>query len=91
MKLTSTEKLQTIAADGVTGVIAINGVATACTANPCTSAATTEVAGWSSISFTEKFDAWTQPIADGTITMTLTSSLIKDSKGNVVTTLALVD
>jgi putative cell wall-binding protein len=91
LSIKSTEKLQTIAADAVTGVVAINGVATACTANPCTSAATTETAGWSSIAFTEKFDAWTSPIADGTVTVTLTSTAIKDAKGNVVTTLALVD
>jgi hypothetical protein len=91
LSVKSTEKLQAMAADDVTGVVAINGVATACTANPCTSAATTETGGWSSISFTEKFDAWTQPIADGTVTFTMTSTAIKDAKGNTVTTLALVD
>ena len=77
--------------NGVTAVAAVNGVATAFTANPGTNDVLSHLYGWKRITFTEKFDAWTLPIADGTVTITLTSALIKDAKGNTVTTLALVD
>ena len=89
VKVTSNEYLQAIAADAVTAVAAVNGVATAFTANPGTNAVL--AVGWKTITFTEKFDAWASPIADGTVTITLTGAVIKDMKGNTVTTLALVD
>jgi len=91
VRVDSTERLQAIAADAVTAVAAVNGVATAFTASPGTSDVLSTVYGWTRITFTEKFDAWTLPIVDGTVTITLTSALIKDAKGNTVTTLALVD
>jgi len=91
VRVDSTERLQAIAADAVTAVAAVNGVATAFTASPGTSDVLSTVYGWKRITFTEKFDAWTLPIADGTVTITLTGAVIKDAKGNTVTALALVD
>ena len=80
-----------MAANDVTAVAAVNGVATAFTASPGTSDALSVATGWKRITFTETLDAWTLPIADGTVTITLTSSAIKDAAGNTVTALALVD
>jgi hypothetical protein len=91
VRVDSTERLQDIAVNGVTAVAAVNGVATAFTANPGTSDVLATAYGWKRITFTEKFDAWTLPIVDGTVTITLTSSAIKDAAGNTVTSLALVD
>jgi hypothetical protein len=89
VKVTSNEPLQQIAVNTITAVAAVNGVATAFTANPGTNAAL--AVGWKTITFDEKFDAWAAPIVDGTVTITLTGAVIKDAKGNTVTTLALVD
>jgi hypothetical protein len=88
-KVTSNEYLQEMAADGTTAVAAINGVATAFSANDGTSDAIAD--GWKTITFDGVLAAWTLPIVDGTTTITLNGSLIKDMKGNVVTALALVD
>jgi len=88
-KVTSNEYLQEMAADGTTAVAAINGVATAFSANDGTSDAIAD--GWKTITFDGVLAAWTLPIVDGTTTITLNGSLIKDMKGNVVTNLALVD
>jgi hypothetical protein len=87
--VTSNEYLQEMAADATTAVAAINGVATAFSANDGTSVALAD--GWKTIKFDGVLAAWAAPIADGTTTITLNGSLIKDMKGNVVTTLALVD
>ena len=88
-KVTSNEYLQEMSADGTTAVAAINGVATAFSANDGTSDALAD--GWKTITFDGVLAAWTLPIADGTTTITLNGSNIKDMKGNVVTNLALVD
>ena len=88
-KVTSNEYLQEMAADATTAVAAINGVATAFSANDGTSDALAD--GWKTITFDGVLAAWTLPIADGTTTITLNGSNIKDMKGNVVTNLALVD
>jgi hypothetical protein len=88
-KVTSNEYLQEMNADGTTAVAAINGVATAFSANDGTSDALAD--GWKTITFDGVLAAWTLPIADGTTTITLNGSNIKDMKGNVVTNLALVD
>ena len=88
-KVTSNEYLQEMAADGTTAVAAINGVATVFSANDGTSDALAD--GWKTITFDGVLAAWTLPIADGTTTITLNGSNIKDMKGNVVTNLALVD
>jgi putative cell wall-binding protein len=87
--VTSNEYLQEMAADGTTAVAAINGVATAFSANDGTSDALAD--GWKKITFDGVLAAWTKPIADGTVTITLNGSNIKDMAGNVVTNLALVD
>ena len=78
-----------MAADGTTAVAAINGVATAFSANDGTSDALAD--GWKKITFDGVLAAWTSTIADGTTTITLNGSNIKDMAGNVVTSLALVD
>jgi hypothetical protein len=88
-KVTSTEYLMAMAADATTAVAAINGVATAFSANDGTSDVL--AAGWKTITFDGVLAAWTLPIVDGTTTITLNGSLIKDMAGNVVTNLALVD
>jgi len=88
-KVTSNEYLQEMNADGTTAVAAINGVATVFSANDGTSDALAD--GWKTITFDGVLAAWTLPIADGTTTITLNGSNIKDMKGNVVTNLALVD
>ena len=87
--VTSNEYLQEMAADATTAVAAINGVATAFSANDGTSDALAD--GWKSITFDGVLAAWTSTIADGTTTITLNGSNIKDMAGNVVTSLALVD
>ena len=87
--VTSNEYLQEMAADGTTAVAAINGVATAFSANDGTSDALAD--GWKKITFDGVLAAWTSTIADGTTTITLNGSNIKDMAGNVVTSLALVD
>ena len=88
-KVTSNEYLQEMNADGTTAVAAINGVATAFSANDGTSDALAD--GWKTITFDGVLAAWPLPIADGTTTITLNGSNIKDMKGNIVTALALVD
>jgi hypothetical protein len=87
--VTSNEYLQEMSADGTTAVAAINGVATAFSANDGTSDALAD--GWKKITFDGALAAWTSTIADGTTTITLNGSNIKDMAGNVVTALALVD
>jgi hypothetical protein len=87
--VTSNEYLQEMSADGTTAVAAINGVATAFSANDGTSDALAD--GWKKITFDGALAAWTSTIADGTTTITLNGSNIKDMAGNVVTSLALVD
>jgi hypothetical protein len=87
--VTSNEHLQAMAADATTAVAAINGVATAFSGSDGTSVVL--AAGWKTIKFDGVLAAWTLPIVDGTTTITLNGSLIKDMKGNVVTNLALVD
>ena len=88
-KVTSNEYLQEMNADGTTAVAAINGVATVFSANDGTSDALAD--GWKTITFDGVLAAWPLPIADGTTTITLNGSNIKDMKGNIVTSLALVD
>jgi len=88
-KVTSNEYLQEMSADGTTAVAAINGVATAFSANDGTSDALAD--GWKTITFDGVLAAWALPVADGTTTITLNGSNIKDMAGNVVTNLALVD
>jgi hypothetical protein len=87
--VTSNEYLQEMAADATTAVAAINGVATAFSANDGTSDALAD--GWKKITLDGVLAAWTSTIADGTTTITLNGSNIKDMAGNVVTSLALVD
>jgi hypothetical protein len=89
VKVTSNEYLQQMAADATTAVAAVNGVATAFTDG--TSVLMSATSGWKTITFESALTAWTKPIADGTVTITLNGSLIKDAAGNVVTNLALVD
>jgi hypothetical protein len=88
-KVTSNEYLQTLVVNGTTAVAAVNGVAA--TVADGTSVAMAATSGWKTITFESGITGWTKPIADGTVTITLNGSLIKDAAGNVVTALALVD
>jgi hypothetical protein len=87
-KVTSNEYLQTLVVNGTTAVAAVNGVAA--TVADGTSVAMSATSGWKTITFETGITGWTKPIADGTVTITLNGSLIKDAAGNVVTALALV-
>jgi len=86
VKVNSNEYLQHLADDAITATAAVNGVATAFTDGTSVPLAV----GWKQITFTGTLSAWTLPIADGTVTITLGAGP-SDAKGNTVTTLQLVD